>query len=53
VQAVVHGHAHRAAPEAKTVNGIPVYNVAKPLLQRTYPDRPGFRVLEMAREAST
>jgi len=48
VQAVVHGHAHRGAPEGRTVNGIPVYNVAKPLLQRTYPDRPPFRVIERA-----
>jgi Icc-related predicted phosphoesterase len=50
VAAVVHGHAHRGAPEGRTVNGVPVYNVAKPLLQRLYPDRPPFRVIEMARE---
>ena len=50
VQAVVHGHAHRGAPEGRTVNGIPVYNVAKPLLLRTWPDRPAFRVIEMERE---
>jgi len=50
VQAVVHGHAHRGAPEGKTVNGIPVYNVAKPLLMRTYADRPPFRVIELPRE---
>jgi len=48
---VVHGHAHRGAPEGKTVNGVPVYNVAKPLLQRLYPHRPGFRVLEVVRKA--
>jgi Icc-related predicted phosphoesterase len=47
---VVHGHAHRGALEGRTVNGVPVYNVAKPLLQRTYADRPGFRVLELSRE---
>src|SRR5512146_606771 len=31
VDAVVHGHAHRGQPEGRTVNGIAVYNVAKPL----------------------
>jgi Icc-related predicted phosphoesterase len=50
VDAVVHGHAHRGTPEGRTVNGIPVYNVAKPLLQRLYPDRPAFRVVEVSRE---
>lgn len=50
VTAVVHGHAHRGAPEGRTVSGVPVYNVAKPLLQRSHPDRPAFRVLEIERE---
>jgi Icc-related predicted phosphoesterase len=48
VNAVVHGHAHRGTPEGKTVNNIPVYNVAKPLLQRTWPERPPFRIIELA-----
>ncbi|HEY8608603.1 MAG TPA: metallophosphoesterase [Noviherbaspirillum sp.] len=47
VDAVVHGHAHRGSPEGKTANGIPVYNVAKPLLQRTFPERPAFRIIEV------
>jgi len=47
---VVHGHAHRGALEGKTVSGVPVYNVAKPLLQRMMADRPPFRVLEVAVE---
>lgn len=47
VNAVFHGHAHRGSPEGRTVNNIPVYNVAKPLLQRTYPDRPPFRIIEI------
>jgi Icc-related predicted phosphoesterase len=47
VNAVVHGHAHRGTPEGRTVNGVPVYNVAKPLLQRAYPDQPPFRLLEI------
>ena len=51
VDVVVHGHAHRGALEGRTVNGIPVYNVAKPLLQRSDPQRPPFRVLDIPREA--
>ncbi len=49
VNAVVHGHAHRGCPEGQTVNGTPVYNVAMPLLKRTYPERPAFRVIDLAR----
>jgi Icc-related predicted phosphoesterase len=45
--AVLHGHAHHGAPEGKTSQGIPVYNVSMSLLRRHFPDRPGFRVLEM------
>ncbi|WP_245549152.1 metallophosphoesterase family protein [Noviherbaspirillum massiliense] len=47
VSAVLHGHAHRGSPEGRTANNIPVYNVAKPLLQRTYPERPPFRIIEV------
>jgi Icc-related predicted phosphoesterase len=47
VTAVLHGHAHHGAPEGKTSMGIPVYNVSMSLLRRHFPDRPGFRVLEM------
>lgn len=50
VDAVFHGHAHRGFPEGKTMNNTPVYNVAKPLLMRTYPDQPPFRILEMNAE---
>lgn len=49
VAAVFHGHAHRGSPEGKTVNGIPVYNVAKPLLARTWPERSPFRVITLPR----
>jgi hypothetical protein len=48
VKAVFHGHAHRGSPEGRTVNGTPVYNVAMPLLERCYPDRPAFRLIELA-----
>jgi len=47
VDVVLHGHAHRGTPEGKTVNGTPVYNVAMPLLKRTFPDHPPFRVIEL------
>ena len=49
VDAVFHGHAHRGTLEAKTINNVPVYNVAKPLLLRTFPDQPPFRVVEFPR----
>jgi Icc-related predicted phosphoesterase len=49
VDAVFHGHAHRGTMEARTINGVPVYNVAKPLLQRMRPGEPPFRVIELAR----
>jgi Icc-related predicted phosphoesterase len=47
VTAVFHGHAHNGSPEGATSNGIPVYNVAMPLLRKHYPDRPPFRVIEV------
>lgn len=50
VNAVFHGHAHRGTLEGKTISGVPVYNVAKPLLQRSWPDQPPFRIYEVARE---
>ncbi|MES3003684.1 MAG: metallophosphoesterase [Pseudomonadota bacterium] len=50
VDAVFHGHAHRGTMEGRTINGVPVYNVAKPLLQRSRPDVPAFRVFEVPRE---
>jgi hypothetical protein len=34
VKCVVHGHAHRGAYQGKTAGGVPVYNVAKPVLNR-------------------
>ncbi|HKB54891.1 MAG TPA: metallophosphoesterase [Ramlibacter sp.] len=50
VDAVFHGHAHRGSLEGRTINGVPVYNVAKPLLLRTRPDQPPFRIFEVPRE---
>jgi Icc-related predicted phosphoesterase len=47
VTAVFHGHAHRGTPEGKTSTGIPVYNVAMPLLSRVNPDRPPYLIVEL------
>jgi Icc-related predicted phosphoesterase len=40
--AVFHGHAHHGAVEGRTRSQVPVYNVALPLLRRTFPERPPF-----------
>jgi Icc-related predicted phosphoesterase len=49
VSAVVHGHAHKGCPEGKTSGGIPVYNVAIPVLMAAYPDKPPYRLIEVPR----
>jgi Icc-related predicted phosphoesterase len=48
VDVVFHGHAHHGAPEGRTMNGTPVYNVSYTLLQHSYPDHPPFRLVELA-----
>jgi Icc-related predicted phosphoesterase len=48
VRAVFHGHAHRGQPEGRTAQGVPVYNVSLSLLRNAYPDRPPFRIFEVA-----
>ena len=53
VSAVFHGHAHRGAAEGRTATGVPVYNVAMPLLARTNPDRPPYLIFELPLEADT
>lgn len=40
VTAVFHGHSHFGYPKGKTDKGIPVYNAAYPLMQKTYPKSP-------------
>jgi Icc-related predicted phosphoesterase len=52
VDAVFHGHAHRGTVEGKTINGVPVYNVARPLLLRRNPDKLPFRLFELPRVAN-
>lgn len=48
VRAVFHGHAHNGTHEGKTSSGIPVYNVAMKLLQRTFPGQPPCKVIEVS-----
>jgi Icc-related predicted phosphoesterase len=52
VMAVFHGHAHRGTPEGRTSSGVPVYNVAMPLLARVNPDRPPYLIVEVPLDAS-
>jgi Icc-related predicted phosphoesterase len=47
VDVVFHGHAHHGAPEGQTRDGVPVYNVSMALLQRSRPNEPPFRVVEL------
>jgi hypothetical protein len=47
VTVAFHGHAHRGTFEGRTRAGVPVYNVAMPLLRRAFPDRPPFYVHEV------
>jgi Icc-related predicted phosphoesterase len=49
VTAVVHGHAHNGSPEGQTATGIPVFNVALPLLRKIYRDQAPFRILPVPR----
>jgi Icc-related predicted phosphoesterase len=45
--ACFHGHAHRGRPDGRTSAGIPVYNVALPVLKAAWPDQPPLRVVEI------
>jgi Icc-related predicted phosphoesterase len=47
VNVVFHGHAHRGRPEGKTAAGVPVYNVSFSLLQRAFPEKLPFRIVEV------
>lgn len=49
VTVVLHGHAHHGTVEGRTRNDTPVYNVAIPLLERVFPDRPPVKLLELPR----
>jgi Icc-related predicted phosphoesterase len=43
---ILHGHAHGGAPEGRTRSGIPVYNVALPVLQRAGYTTP-YRIIDI------
>jgi Icc-related predicted phosphoesterase len=47
VDVVFHGHAHRGQLEGRTRAGVPVYNVAMPLLRRQRPELPPYRVVDL------
>jgi hypothetical protein len=47
VDVVFHGHAHHGTVEGRTRSDVPVYNVSMMLLQRIYPHKPAFRVIEL------
>lgn len=53
VDAVFHGHAHRGSVEGRTAGGIPVFNVALPLLEDQFPDRPPYKMFEVPRVPGT
>lgn len=44
VTAAFHGHVHRGSLEGRTRGGVPVFNVAMPLLRRSFPDQPPFKL---------
>ncbi|GEJ58630.1 metallophosphoesterase family protein [Anaeromyxobacter diazotrophicus] len=44
-QAVFHGHAHHGTLEGRTPKGVPVYNVAMPLLKKAFDRR--FRIIDV------
>jgi Icc-related predicted phosphoesterase len=47
VSLVLHGHAHRGQLEGITATGVRVCNVSMPLLTRTFPNQPPFRVFDL------
>jgi Icc-related predicted phosphoesterase len=46
VTGVFHGHSHFGTPEGKTTKGIPVFNVAMPLLMKINPEKP-YKIFEV------
>jgi Icc-related predicted phosphoesterase len=47
VAAVFHGHAHGGSAKGMTKGGVPVYNVAKSVLQRASTGAPPFKIFEL------
>jgi Icc-related predicted phosphoesterase len=47
VAVAFHGHVHRGTLEGRTRGGVSVYNVAMPLLRRSMPAEPPFRMITL------
>lgn len=47
VDAVFHGHCHHGTAEGRTTGGIPVYNVALPVLRKANGDGAAVRIVEV------
>ena len=47
VTAAFHGHAHQGRLEGRTTGGTAVYNVAAPVLEKVFPERPPFHLVEI------
>ena len=47
VTVALHGHVHHGSPTGCTKGGVPVFNVAYPVLRDSNPDGPGFRLLDL------
>jgi Icc-related predicted phosphoesterase len=47
VAAIFHGHAHHGSPEGRTAAGIPVYNVALPVLRQLDPKGPSLKIVDI------
>jgi Icc-related predicted phosphoesterase len=47
VAAAFHGHAHRGSPESHSSSNVPIYNVSLPVLKRTQPDHPWFKLIKV------
>jgi Icc-related predicted phosphoesterase len=52
VSVTFHGHAHYGKTEGRTQNGMPIFNVAMPLLKRAQPDQPAFRLFSIPKTAT-
>ncbi len=53
VSVAFHGHAHGGAHSGRTSTGIPVFNVALPVLKRVQPNGPQFIISEVGEGAAT
>jgi Icc-related predicted phosphoesterase len=52
IEMIFHGHAHYGRPEGRSQQGAPIYNVALPLLQKAFPDKPPIRLVNLPRTSA-